>query len=183
MGRKRAAFVAQPELGGITLMNGDGSVQIDRGRWLYRLILDAANIAIYRIERAGQALVPAEVWRCLAILGISDAFIVPVEGGWQPFIELGDARERWALERRNSSEEGEAVARHFLGTLADAVTHAAQGRFSLGDAEHDAAALSAPGASPAAAVDQAAATGLAEAQASRESCGWELVYSRQRAVR
>ena len=163
-------------------MNGEDPVQIDRGRWLYRLTLDAGNIAIYRTERAGQALVTAEVWRCLAILGISDAFIVPVEGGWQPFIELGDARERWALERRNSNEGGEAVARHFLATLADAVAHA-QGRSSLGDAEQDATALSAPGASPAAAVDQGAATALAEAQAARESSGWELVYSRQRAAR
>jgi hypothetical protein len=183
MGRKRAALVARPELGGITRVNGEGSVQIDRGRWLYRLTLDTGNIAIYRIERAGQALVPTEVWRCLATLGISDAFIVPVEGGWQPFIELADARERWALERRNSSEEAEAIACHFLGTLADAVAHAAQGRFSLGDAEHDTRALSAPGASPAASVDQAVATALAEAQAARESVGWELVYSRQRAVR
>ena len=124
--------MAQPEFGGMTRVNGEGSVQIDRGRWLYRLTLDAGNIAIYRTERAGQALVPAEVWRFLASLGISDAFIVPVEGGWQPFIELSDARERWALERRNSMEEAEAVARHFLGTLADALTHAAQGRFSLG---------------------------------------------------
>jgi hypothetical protein len=119
----------------------------------------------------------------LATLGISDAFIVPVEGGWQPFIELGDARERWALERRSSSEEAEAVARHLLGTLADAVAHAAQGRFSLSDAEHDATALSAPGAAPAVAVDHAVATALAEAQAARESSGWELVYSRQRASR
>jgi hypothetical protein len=183
MGKKRAALVARPELGGITRVNGEGSVQIDRGRWLYRLTLDTGNIAIYRIERAGQALVPTEVWRCLATLGISDAFIVPVEGGWQPFIELADARERWALERRSSSEEAEAVACHFLGTLADAVAHAAQGRFSLGDAEHDSTALSAPGASPAASIDQAVATALAEAQALRESSGWELVYSRQRAAR
>jgi len=175
--------VAQPELGGNTRVNGEDPVQIDRGRWLYRLTLDAGNIAIYRTERAGQALVPAEVWRCLATLGISDAFIVPVEGQWQPFIELGDARERWALERRNTSEEGEAVARHFLGTLADAVAHTAQGRFSLGDAEHDATAPSDPGASPAAAGDQAGDTALAEAQAARESSGWELVYSRQRATR
>jgi len=183
MGKKRAAMVAQPEFGGMTRVNGEGSVQIDRGRWLYRLTLDAGNIAIYRIERAGQALVPAEVWRLLATLGISDAFIVPVEQEWQPFIELSDARERWALERRNSIEEAEAVARHFLGTMADALTHAAQGRFSLGDAEHDATVMSAPGASPAPAIDPAVATVLAEAQAARESTGWELVYSRQRAVR
>jgi hypothetical protein len=175
--------MAQPEFGGMAQVNGEGSVQIDRGRWLYRLTLDAGNIAIYRTERAGQALAPAEVWRRLATLGVSDAFIVPVEGGWQPFIELGDARERWALERRNSIEEAEAISRHFLGTLADAVTHAAQGRFSLGDVEHDATVPSAPGPSPAPAPDPALATVLAEACAARDSSGWELVYSRQRAAR
>jgi hypothetical protein len=165
-----------------TRVNGESSVQIDRGRWLYRLTLDAGNIAIYRTERAGQELVPAEVWRCLATLGVSDAFIVPVEGQWQPFIELGDARERWALERRDSIEEAEAVARHFLGTLADAVAHAAQGRFSLGD-DHEPTVMSTAAPSPAAAVDPAVATVLAEAEACRESAGWELVYSRQRALR
>ena len=164
-------------------MNGEGSVQIDRGRWLYRITLDAGSIAIYRTERAGQALVPAEVWRCLATLGVSDAFIVPVEGGWQPFIELSDARERWALEMRGSVEEAEGVACHFLGTLADAVAHAAQGRFSLGDAEHEATVMSAGGPSAAPAVDPAVAAVLAEAQSARESAGWELVYSRQRALR
>jgi hypothetical protein len=119
----------------------------------------------------------------LATLGISDAFIVPVEGAWQPFIELSDARERWALERRNSIEEAEAVARHFLETLADAVAHAAQGRFSLGEADHDPTIISAAGPSPAPAVDPTVATVLAEAEAARESNGWELVYSRQRALR
>jgi hypothetical protein len=119
----------------------------------------------------------------LATLGVSDAFIVPVEGGWQPFIELGDTRERWALEMRGSIEDAEGVARHFLGTLADAVAHAAQGRFSLGDAEHETTVMSAAGASPAPALDPAVAGVLAEAQADRESSGWELVYSRQRALR
>src|SRR5579863_203999 len=183
MGKKRAALMARPEFGGMTRVNGEGSVQIDRGRWLYRLNLDAGNIAIFRTERAGQALVPAEVWRCLATLGISDVFIVPVEGQWQPFIELSDARERWALERRNSIEEAEAVARHFLGTLADAVTYAAQGKFALGDADHDPTVLNAPGPSAAPAVDPKVEAVLAEAQAARESTGWELVYSRQRALR
>ena len=70
-----------------------------------------------------------------------------------------------------------------MGTLADAVTHAAQGKFSLGDAEHDATVLSAPGPSAAPAVDPTVAAVLAEAQAARESIGWELVYSRQRALR
>jgi len=119
----------------------------------------------------------------VATLGISDAFIVPIEGGWQPFIELSDARERWALEVRPSIEEAEGVARHFLGTLADAIAHAAQGRFSLGDAENEATVMSAAGASPAPAADPAVAAVLAEAQAARESTGWELVYSRQRALR
>ena len=164
-------------------MNGESSVQIDRGRWLYRLTLDAGSIAIYRTERAGQAIVPAEVWRCLATLGISDAFIVPIEGGWQPFIELSDARERWALEVRGSIEDAEGVARHFLTTLADAIAHAAQGRFSLGDAENETTLMSAAGPSPALPVDPAVAAVLADAQAARESTGWELVYSRQRALR
>jgi hypothetical protein len=164
-------------------VNGESSIQIDRGRWLYRLTLDAGSIAIYRTERAGQALVPAEVWRCLATLGISDAFIVPVEGGWQPFIELSDARERWALEMRGSVEEAEGVACHFLGTLADAVAHSAQGRFSLGDADHEATVMSSAGPSPAPAIDPAVAAVLAELQAARESTGWELVYSRKRALR
>ena len=45
---------------------------------------------------------------------------------------------------RGSIEEAEAVARHFLGTLADAIAHAAQGRFSLGDAENEATVMSCP---------------------------------------
>ncbi len=75
-------------------MNGESSVHIDRGHWLYRFALDAGNIAIYRARRAGQSLAPAEVWRCLAVLGISDVFIVAVPGSCQPFIELGDGRHR-----------------------------------------------------------------------------------------
>jgi hypothetical protein len=167
----------------MTRVNGESSVQIDRGRWLYRFSLDAGSIAIYRTERAGQALAPAEVWRCLATLGVSDAFIVGVEGGWQPFIELNDARERWALERRSSIAEAEAVVRHFLGTLADALTHAAQGRYSFGENEPETAVLSSP--VPAAPPAESAVTtvGLAEALGARESSGWELVYSRQRALR
>ena len=34
------------------------------------------------------------------------------------------------------------LPRHFLGTFADAVAYAAQGRFSLGDAEHEATVMS-----------------------------------------
>jgi hypothetical protein len=119
----------------------------------------------------------------LATLGISDAFIVPIEEGWQPFIELGDTRERWALEVRCSIEEAEGVARHFLATLADAIAHAAQGRFSLGEPKNEATVMTAAGPFPAGSVDPAVAAVLAEAQAARESTGWELVYSRQRALR
>jgi hypothetical protein len=175
--------VAQPRSGGMTRVNGEGSVQIDRGRWLYRFTLETDNVAIYRTERAGQSLVPAEVWRCLATLGVSDAFVVPVQGVWQPFVELADARERWALERRASIEEAEAACRHFLGTLADALKHVAQGTLSMGDQERDAKALGVPGPMTAPPEDPAVTAVLAEAQAARESSGWELVYSRQRALR
>ena len=37
-------------------VNGESSVQIDRGHWLYRFALDTGNIAIYRARRAGQSL-------------------------------------------------------------------------------------------------------------------------------
>lgn len=164
-------------------MNGEGSVHIDRGRWLYRLTLDTGSIAIYRTERAGQSLAPAEVWRCLAALGVTDAFVVSVDGGFQPFIELSDTREQWALERRASREDAETAARHFLGTLADALSHAAQGRFSLGDHEPDVAMLKLPGQVPAPPEEGEVADVLAEARAARDSSGWELVYSRQRALR
>jgi hypothetical protein len=70
-----------------------------------------------------------------------------------------------------------------LTTLADAIAHAAQGRFSLGDAENETTLMSAAGPSPALPVDPAVAAVLADAQAARESTGWELVYSRQRALR
>ena len=96
-------------------MNGEGSVHIDRGRWLYRLTLDTGSIAIYRTERAGQSLAPAEVWRCLAALGVTDAFVVSVDGGFQPFIELSDTREQWALERRASREDAEPRPSSVLG--------------------------------------------------------------------
>ena len=109
-------------------MNGESSVHIDRGRWLYRFALNTDNIAIYRARRAGQDLAPVEVWRSLAQLGISDAFIVPVAGGWQPFIELTESRQRWALAKRASMAEAEGSTRHFLGTLADAMCHASQPR-------------------------------------------------------
>lgn len=164
-------------------MNGESSVHIDRGRWLYRFALDTDNISIYRSRRAGQSLVPAEVWRCLAVLGVTDAFIVPVPGGWQPFVELGERAHRWALEKRGSVGEAEAAARHFLGTLADAVAHAAQARGALEDSDPAAKALRAPEPPPLPAEEASVAAVLAQAQAAREASGWELIYSRQRAPR
>ena len=164
-------------------MNGESSVHIDRGHWLYRFALDAGNIAIYRARRAGQSLAPAEAWRCLAVLGVSDVFIVAVAGSWQPFIELGDGRHRWALEKRPTLEEAQGGARHFLGTLADAISNAAQAQGPLGEKDPEAKALRAP--VPPGAVPEDAATDavLAKARSAREASGWELIYSRQRVLR
>jgi hypothetical protein len=165
-------------------VNGESSVHIDRGRWLYRFALDTDNIAIYRARRAGQGFAPAEVWRCLAVLGVSDAFIVPVPGGWQPFVELGEGRQRWALEKRSSMDAAEAATRHFLVSLADAVVQAAQAKGLLGDKDPDPAkTLRAPepGAPPGEDVTVEAV--LSQAKSARDSAGWELIYSRQRASR
>ncbi len=164
-------------------MNGESSVQIDRGRWLYRFALDTGSIAIFRAKRAGQDLVPTEVWRALATVGISDVFIVPVPGGWQPFIELNEGRQRWALARRSSAEEAQAVTRHFLGTLADALCHASQVRIATGEKEADSAPLRVPDPPAPPAEDGAAEVVLAHARSARESSGWELIYSRQRLLR
>jgi hypothetical protein len=164
-------------------VNGESSVHIDRGHWLYRFALDTGNIAIYRARRAGQSLAPAEVWRCVAVLGVSDAFIVPVEGAWQPFIELSEGRQRWALERRATLEEAQATARHFLGTLADAVSHAAQSQGPLAEKDPDFKALRAPVPPAAPAEEGAAEAVLTKAVRAREASGWELIYSRQRALR
>ncbi|MGO9661488.1 MAG: hypothetical protein ACLQVK_09050 [Acidimicrobiales bacterium] len=166
-------------------MNGESSVHIDRGHWLYRFALDAGNIAIYRARRAGQSLAPAEVWRCLAVLGVSDAFVVPVQGSWQPFIELGDGRHRWALEKRPTLEEAQVAARHFLGSLADAVSNAAQAQGPLGEKDPDVnvKALRAPAPPPAPGEDAATDAILAKARSTREASGWELIYSRQRVLR
>jgi hypothetical protein len=164
-------------------VNGESSVHIDRGHWLYRVALDAGNIAIYRSRRAGQSLAPAEVWRCLAVLGISDVFIVAVPGSCQPFIELGDGRHRWALEKRATLEEAQVAARHFLGSLADAVSNAAQAQGPLGEKDPEFKALRAPAPPAAPGEDAVTDTVLAKARSTREASGWELIYSRQRVLR
>ena len=117
------------------------------------------------------------------MLGVSDAFIVPVQGSWQPFIELGDGRQRWALEKRASLEEAQVAARHFLGTLADAVSNAAQSQGPLGEKDPEAKALRAP--VPPAGPGRGHPTDavLAKARSTREASGWELIYSRQRLLR
>ncbi len=161
-------------------MNGESSVQIDRGRWLYRFALDTGSIAIFRARRAGQDLVPTEVWRSLAIVGVSDAFIVPVAGGWQPFIELTEGRQRWALAKRPSLEEAQTATRHFLQTLADGVCHASQVRGVPGDKDADPIPLRAPEPPAPPAEDSTAEVVLSHARSARESSGWELIYSRQR---
>jgi hypothetical protein len=164
-------------------VNGESSVHIDRGQWLYRFALDAGNIAIYRARRAGQSLAPAEVWRCVAVLGVSDAFIVPVQGSWQPFIELAEGRQRWALEKRATLEEAQVAARHFLGSLADAVSNAAQAQGPLGEKDPEIKTLRAPAPPPAPGQDALTDAVLAKARSTREASGWELIYSRQRILR
>lgn len=162
-------------------MNGESSVHVDRGRWLYRFALDNDSIAIYRSRRAGQGLVPPDVWRCLAPLGVSDAFVVPVPSGWLPFVELADGRQRWALETRASVEDAEAAARHFLVTLADAVSHSAQSRGADKDPDVRPPRIQDPPPVP----DEGAAAeeALTQARSAREASGWELIYSRQRVAR
>jgi hypothetical protein len=165
-------------------VNGESSVHIDRGRWLYRFALDAGNIAIYRSRRAGQGLVPAEVWRALAVVGVSDAFIVPVTGGWAPFIEVAEGRQRWALERRPTLEQAEMATRHLLGSLADAIAHSPQLRPPSLDKDSGEGKALRPPAPPAAPTEDAAVEdALVRARAAREAEGWELIYSRQRASR
>lgn len=164
-------------------MNGESSVHIDRGRWLYRFALNTDSIAIYRARRAGQDLAPVEVWRSLALLGISDAFIVPVAGGWQPFIELTESRQRWALAKRASMAEAEESTRHFLGSLGDAVCHASQPRVTPNEKEADAVPLRVPNPPPPPAEDGTVELVLSHARSAREASGWELIYSRQRVFR
>jgi hypothetical protein len=164
-------------------LNGESSVHIDRGRWLYRFALDTDSIAIYRARRAGQNLASAEVWRALAVLGVSDAFVVPVPGGWQPFVELAEGQQRWALEIRPTVGEAEAAAQHFLASLADSIAHASQARGALSDKDNEEKVLRVPTPPDAPAEQPAVEVLLAEASSSRLAGGWELIYSRQRATR
>jgi hypothetical protein len=162
-------------------LNGESSVHIDRGRWLYRFALQSDSISIYRSRRAGQELASADAWRCLALLGVSDAFIVPAPGGWQPFIEVAEGRQRWALERRPSREEAETSTRHFLASLADATAHAFQTRGGLPEKEAEILRVPTPPDPPE--EEPALEALLAQACSARSAAGWELIYSRQRAVR
>jgi hypothetical protein len=165
----------------VTPVNGESQVQIDRGHWRYRFALDTANIAIYRSKRTGQRLAPPEVWRSVAALGVSDAFVVAVPGGWQPFVEVADGRQRWTLQRRESQAEAEQTTSHFLYSLADALANAAPA--GEADKDADAPVVRLPEPPPAPGEDEAAEEALAKARASREAAGWELIYSRQRVSR
>jgi hypothetical protein len=164
-------------------MNGESSVQIDRGKWLYRFVLESGNIAIYRSRRSGQALASPDTWRCLAVLGVTDCFIVPAPGGWQPFVELAEGRQRWALETRASIGDAEAAARHLLTSLAESVALAAQLRGGLSEKEAEAKGLRAPTPTSAPGEDPAVTEAVNRVAAAREAGGWELIYSRQRALR
>jgi len=164
-------------------MNGEGSLHIDRGRWLYRFALGPESITIYRSARAGQDLALPAVWRALAQLGVSDAFVVNVPAGWQPFVELAEGRESWALEARASQQEAEAAARHFLASLADGVANASRQRGAFDKEEPMDLSFSPPAVPSAPAEEAAVAAALAEAVSAREAVGWELIYSRQRASR
>jgi len=156
-------------------MNGEGSVPVDRGQWLYRFDIDVETLAMYRCKRAGQELADPEVWRRLATLAVSDVFVLEVPGGWQPFVEVADGRDHWALAVRPSREECEQSARHFLETLAALQPQGGQ------DAPAGAPArwptLQRPAETPT--VEAA----LAEAHNRRAGGGWEVVFSRQREYR
>lgn len=174
-------------------MNGQESVFIDRGRWLYRFNLDAGNIVISRSRRGGQYLAAPEVWRCISELGVTDAFIVTVDGVWLPFVEVGEGRHRWALAARPTLAEAEDTVRHFLATLADAMT--ASARFQAGEAKASTGSngLVTVGAdrqrlrTPVVPVAQAETAdvekALAQARARRDNGGWELIYNKPRAHR
>lgn len=164
-------------------MNGESSVQIDRGKWLYRFVLDSGNIAIYRSRRSGQGLASPDTWRCLAVVEVTDCFIVPAAGGWQPFVELAEGKHHWALEVRPTIAEAEAAARHVLSSLAESVALSAQLRGGLSEKEAEAKGLRPP--TPTSAPNEAPAVTEAvnRMAAAREAGGWELIYSRQRASR
>lgn len=166
-------------------MNGEGAVNVDRGQWLYRLVLDCDNLTIYRGRRSGQALACAEVWRLVALLGVSDVFVLPVPGGWQPFVELEEGRQYWALAMRASSEEARGAAEHFLTTLGGAAASAAQLWVSSesNDGGVDGSSTALGPAAPAPDDGGAVAESLAGAKREREAKGWELVYRRDRVPR
>ena len=145
------------------------------------LPLDAGNIAIYRQSGPAKRLCPLKFGAALATLGVSDAFIVPVEGEWQPFIELTEGRQRWALAKRPSLEVAQTATRHFLQTLADGVCHTSQVRGVPGDKDADPIPLRVPRAAGTAGGGLHCRGGpFARALSTRESSGWELIYSRQR---
>ncbi len=163
-------------------MNGESAVHVDRGQWLYRFVLDSSNVAIYRGRRLGQALASAQVWRCVAPLGVSDVLVVEVPGGWQPFVELDDGRQHWVLARRATLEEANKAAEHFLATLANAAASAAQ--FWASAANNEGGPSDPPAAmgaeAPALDEDAVVAGRLARAKREREAKGWELLYRRDR---
>lgn len=163
-------------------MNGQEPIFVDRGQWLYQFELDAENITIARTARCGQYLASPELWRCIAQVGVTDAFVVPSGDGWQPFIELGEGRQRWALAQRPTLAEAEETATHFLAVLADAVAHFARLQASAeAGGSAPGAGLPKPGPFPSEspAIEQA----LADAREERQAEGWELVYNRPRASR
>jgi hypothetical protein len=166
-------------------LNGENAVQVDRGRWLYRFVLDSNNVTMYRGLRSGQGLASPEVWRCVALLGVSDVLVVEVTGGWQPFVEIDDGRHHWALAPRASLEDAKTAAQHFLATLANAVAGAAQ---FWAAAAHDEGTLGTMLAAvgdhvPAPEEGPEVAEGLAWAKREREAKGWELVYRRDRVAK
>lgn len=164
-------------------MNGQESVYIDRGRWLYRFNLDAGAISISRSERAGQHLAAPDVWRCVAELGVSDVFVVAVPGGWQPFVELAEGRHRWALARRATLPDAEQTASHFLGLLADSIAHNAKFQSALSRGPDDAAAIRLPSVPREPLENDMVEVALAHARAERDAVGWETVYNRRRVAR
>lgn len=164
-------------------MNGQESVYIDRGRWLYRFTLDAGSISISRSQRAGQYLAAPDVWRCVTEVGVTDVLIVPVAGGWQPFVELAEGRHRWALAQRATLAEAEQTAAHLLGVLADSISRNPKFQSANDAPANDAAAIRLPDVPAEPAESEAVEAALAHARAEREAWGWEMVYNRHRAPR
>jgi hypothetical protein len=111
----------------------------------------------------------------LAAISVSDVFILQVRYGWQAFIELADGQEHWALAARPTQGEAEQGARHFLETLAVALSQSSQDR----EAALPSTMVAAERAREAPDVESA----LNEARSQRERSGWELVFSRQREYR